>query len=189
MSRSIIFAACAAIFTTWTGIPAAAQNPVQIATFQSWHTFIMSDRSSCGARARADISTHAARASAVLTVISTPAQNITNNIIYQAGYTFGTPSYLTLQVEGGLYALPIPRRTTLGIFTDSNIVELLRKGSQVVFRGPAVDGPIDASATFYLAGFSEALDRAMRECGLLPPAATSSIVPSMGGCRREVGRN
>jgi len=96
-----------------------------------------------------------------------PADKISNEVSFNAGYLFKEGSDAELQVDGHKFTLFTNKDAAWARdpATDKVVVEALAKGKQAVLKGVSARGT-ETTDTYSLAGLSQALAQIDKTCGV-----------------------
>ncbi len=96
-----------------------------------------------------------------------PAEKISNEVSFNAGYLFKEGSDAELTVDSRKFSLFTNKDTAWARDpgTDKSVVEALAKGKQAVLKGVSARGT-ETTDTYSLAGLSQALGQIDKACGV-----------------------
>ena len=102
-----------------------------------------------------------------VSVTHRPAEKITNEVSFNAGYLFKDGSDAELMVDSRKFTLFTNKDSAWARdpATDKAVVEALAKGKQAVLKGTSARGT-ETTDTYSLAGLSQALGQIDKTCGV-----------------------
>lgn len=171
MSRLVLAASLAA--GLWV-LPATATELTRLEVFNDWSVYTQGEGESrvCWTSSKPTNSKatrkNVKRGDIVLTVAIRPAQNVFNEISFNAGYPIRSDDQDQVEVRVGdsrivLHHVVGENAWPAGPEEDMVLVEAFRKGVRAVIKGVSTRGT-GTTDTFSLIGFTKALERATNAC-------------------------
>lgn len=154
-----------------TAMPAAAQAPKTLGTFEKWSAFSYQEQGKpvcyLAAQASEPKGGPPKRGDVFLMVTHRPGQKATDVITFAAGYEFKANSEAEATVGGQVFKLFTrgERAWAADEKTDKALVQALVKGATVAIKASPTRGP-DSTDSFALAGFGKAHQAINQACGV-----------------------
>ena len=169
MKRSVLTIAALALVAS-TGLAAAA-DPTQIGTFQSWSAYTSNDPSGkmCFIASIPQSSKYSqtitSRDPVFFMITSIPSKKIQNEVSTIIGYGFGPNATVMLDVDGTQYSMFTANTDTAWAMPDSEaaLVAALKNGSTLTVSAASKRGTTTTD-TYSLFGITAALAKIGTEC-------------------------
>ena len=168
---------CAVAFAVLLCISSHAHAQLKrIATYDFWAVFASDNRNECSVRAFPDIPSPL---SGGLLLSVTPTRTMTTIQVKARDFDFHPQLKTVFAFEDKIINLSTINRTGFVNYSnpENELLVRFRTRSEAILWSMTTSGTM-LKDTFFLKGFSQALDRAEQECGLAPPPVQTSQTSS-----------